>query len=400
MREVEENYSCVVLMGSLGALATVRNLVEHNMNVTGVSKRNYLLKTKMNNSILIKNNNEITKILKEISERNHSKIIVFTDSDEYVEYLLNNKKTLSEYCLIPYSSDASITESLMNKSLLYKVANELSIDIPKTYSISDINELTRVVEKLAFPVLVKPSKQVSEINEKVILCDTFQELEDAFLKYNKYVETLVIQEYIKGTIENQYCVTTFTDKNMNVHIANIVRKKRQYPSLFGMGSCHIICYNKDILDIAYKILKNSKYEGISMMEFKYSSLENKYYLIEINCRLPIEMQLNNVVNKEFLYNVYKYYTTNENISFLNEEQVENEMKHEIAWVNASYDIRACRQEKVNFLKEYYFYSKNKQLCWSILSRRDKKFFIYYICYLSKKIFKKVFRKLKYTNILI
>lgn len=382
---INNNIYCVVLMGSLGAVALVRNLVYHNISVVGISKRDYLLKTRMDDSFLINSNDEINAIINKLSMKYPSKPLVLTDSDDYVEFLLKNYDQISNYCIIPYSKNATHTENLMNKSLLYKYADSLSVNIPKTYDVEGDLQLFLSENIIDFPVVVKPSKQLSQVKDKAMICNNIDELQIAYQTYKKHTSMIVVQEYVDGPVDQQYCITSYKDASGKIHIGNIVKKVRQFPSLFGIGSCHITCYNQDIVDLTNKILEGSDYFGITMIEFKYSPKKNKYFLIEVNCRFPIEMQINNFINRDFIFNVFEDQAIGTS-SFLDNKEIEKSMNHTTVWINGSYDIRACRSNGINFVKEYYNYSRKYRIAWSVYSTNDMKFVFAYAKNLLKKLF--------------
>lgn len=391
LKEINKD-AVVLLMGSLGSVAVCRNLMSKGVSVIGISKRKYLLKTKMSYSISISDNNEILPILQKITSYLKNKPIIFTDSDEYVDFLLFNIKTLKANYTIPYCSDIERTKTLMNKNQLAKFAKGIGIDIPKTIHISTESDLEKYINEIEFPILVKPLRSVSQIKKKAVLCNDLCEVNNIIREFFKCGVSVILQEYIPGGVDNQFCITTYRNEAGKIHIGNIVKKIRQYPIDFGMGSCHLTCLNEEVIDLTEKILTCSDYVGVSMIEFKYSPKHNKFYLIEVNCRFPIEMQINNIINKDFIYNVYLDLFNYRDLQKKDVEfEVYKKQKKNVVWINSSYDIRACIKYNIIFFIEYIRYLKEYKICWAVFSFDDIKFAFYYNKNLIDNIAKKIFK---------
>lgn len=394
LKEINKD-AVVLLMGSLGSVAVCRNLMSKGVSVIGISKRKYLLKTKMSYSISISDNNEILPILQKITSYLKNKPIIFTDSDEYVDFLLFNIKTLKANYTIPYCSDIERTKTLMNKNQLSKFAKGIGIDIPKTIHISTESDLEKYINEIEFPILVKPLRSVSQIKKKAVLCNDLYEVNNIIREFFKYGVSVILQEYIPGGVDNQFCITTYRNEAGKIHIGNIVKKIRQYPIDFGMGSCHLTCLNEEVIDLTEKILTCSDYVGVSMIEFKYSPKHNKFYLIEVNCRFPIEMQINNIINKDFIYNIYLDLFNYRDLQKKDVEfEVYKKQKKDVVWIYSSYDIRACIKYNIIFFIEHIKYLKEYKICWAVFSFDDIKFAFYYNKNLIDNIAKKIFKRNK------
>lgn len=391
LKEINKD-AVVLLMGSLGSVAVCRNLMSKGVSVIGISKRKYLLKTKMSYSISISDNNEILPILEKIMPYLKKKPIILTDSDEYVDLLLFNIKTLKENYIIPYCNDIERTKTLMNKNQVSKFAEEIGIDIPKTIHISKQSDLKKYINEIEFPILVKPLRIISQIKKKAILCDDLHEVDKIVREFLKYGVSVILQQYIPGDVDNQFCITTYRNEAGKIYIGNIVKKIRQYPVEFGMGSCHLTCFNDDIINLTEKILTCSDYVGVSMIEFKYSPKHNKFYLIEVNCRFPIEMQINNIINKDFIYNIYlDLLNTHDSSKKDVEFEIYKKQTQDVVWINDYYDIRACIKYNIIFLIEYIRYLNKYKICWAVFSFHDIKFAFYYNKNLLADIAKKIFK---------
>lgn len=380
----KEKIPVLVAAHNVGALGIIYPLIKKNIDVIGISHEKFLIENLNNRGILIENKNkwfsEIKEIGKEYKFQNKGKkMIFFTDGDLTMDEMVDNYNEIKDLFILPIDENVSGYINVTNKSKLPEFIK--SVNLPKTYK---GNEQYKIEE---FPVL---SKQISSYykkpKEKVLISNNKEEL----LKNLKILEKnggSVTQEMIEGDTESLYCVSLYRNKYGYIIIGNIVKKKRELPIINGTGCCHVTVKNDEVLNKAIKVIEEIDYIGVAMIEFKYSKKYNDYFLIEVNGRFPIETNINEKLQNDFILKIY-----NDMINKSIKKEVVFDCNEKRAyWVFTSYDIRACIKKHINPFKEYKKYRNKNELVDAVKDYNDKITYKEYKKRLIKKIYHKIIK---------
>jgi len=162
-----------------------------------------------------------------------------------------------------------------DKVNLVKFGEKYGIDVPKSESLTNLNDISKLHDEFEFPVLVKGKfydAYVAYNSEQVI---------GHFNKISaKWGLPVIIQEFVKGTEVN---VIALGDGNGNT-IASVPMRK-QYITDKGKAWGGITLGDEKLLNITKKLLRESKWRGGMELEMIKTN-SGKYYLIEINPRIP------------------------------------------------------------------------------------------------------------------
>ena len=161
-----------------------------------------------------------------------------------------------------------------HKINLSKFGEKYDIMVPSNLGIYDTNEIPEEAE-LTFPLVVKGKWY------------------DAYIAYNKdQVKTyfnkisakwglpIILQEFIHGS---EYNVTGLGDGKGNTIAAVPMRK--QYITDKGKAWAGISIDEPELLELTHKFVSETKWRGGFELELMKNQ-ENKYYLLEINPRIP------------------------------------------------------------------------------------------------------------------
>lgn len=162
-----------------------------------------------------------------------------------------------------------------HKSNLDDYGKKYGVKVPKGISILSTNDIYKLSSEFNFPVLVKGKfydAYVCYNNEQVI--NNFNKLS------SKWGVPVIIQEFIKGTEVN---VIALGDGKGNTIAAVPMRK--QYITDKGKAWGGITVDDKKMIEITKSLIKQTKWRGGMELEMIKTS-DNKYYLIEINPRIP------------------------------------------------------------------------------------------------------------------
>ena len=185
------------------------------------------------------------------------------NNDKLKEFL---KSHVLNNTVLNYMGDYSAFNRLNDKKELFKLARNLSINVPTNYS----NLISA-----AIPFVIKPK---SESSAKGVIYINSEYQKRKFL--NKELSDLVIQEYVQGIGVGLSLYAK------NGEILNYYGHKRiaEYPVTGGSSTYRASWFDERMLEIANKLVKEIKYSGFVMFEFKLTN-QNKLYLIEANPRI-------------------------------------------------------------------------------------------------------------------
>ena len=162
-----------------------------------------------------------------------------------------------------------------DKINLQKYGEKYGVKVPFSKSITSYADINDLRKQFEYPLLVKG------------------QFYDAYLAYNpeqvinhfnkisaKWGVPVIIQEFIRGTEVN---VVALGDGKGNTVAAVPMRK--QYITDKGKAWGGITLGDKKLLEITKELIKKTKWRGAMELEM-IKTINNEYYLIEINPRIP------------------------------------------------------------------------------------------------------------------
>ena len=237
-------------------------------------------------------------------------LLIPTD-DNYVRIVSQNRKLLENYYRVSVD-DWEVIEKCYNKRITYRIAQDLGIDMPKTYFPDNIEEIKGL--NIDFPCIIKPAvmhKLYSQIQQKVLICENREELVTNYEQVLRYIspDEVIIQEIIPGGNENQYSACFFYNRTAPF-VSLLARRKRQYPMDFGKCTTFAETVENvvgnSLLQSAQLILNKINFWGICEVEYKKDDRDNKYKFLEINPRTWKWHSIANKSNSPFLMSLYDF----------------------------------------------------------------------------------------------
>ena len=165
---------------------------------------------------------------------------------------------------------------LRSKDNLPEIAQKLGIETPPSEVVTSYDELTKAIEKLGLPVMVKGAFY------KAYRAYTYQE---AVSYYNKIVAEwgypVIVQKVVSGEELN---VVGAGDGEGNS--LGMVCIKKMWITDLGKIWTGVTIKNEGMLKASQKFVEDLGWKGAFELECIYNQEENKIYLIEINPRFP------------------------------------------------------------------------------------------------------------------
>ena len=233
------------------------------------------------------NTDDFLQFLLNIGEEHHFiGWVLFPVQDDAVEFVAHHTSQLAtSYCLVTQNWD--VVRWAHDKRLTYRMAHEVGMPYPKTWYPDTEEQLKTLV--ITFPVIIKPAISIHlqhALRLKALPVHTMDELLKQYHLVADIIhpQEIMIQEIIPGDGRTQYAVGTFC-KNGQVLQSITVRRTRQYPIDYGLGSSFVEAIEVPaITQLAEKLLRMMGLSGMVEVEFKYDARDEQYKLLDINPR--------------------------------------------------------------------------------------------------------------------
>lgn len=291
------SHSSVVILGSgINGLGIIRSFYKSKVSVYAMSWfRDYGMSSRFCKPVICpnpQNEVELVNFLIEFAKNFELKPVLFATSDAFLMCVISYKEKLSPYFHVPVC-DWNILSGLIKKEFLYAIAENLGVLCPKTKIVKHNDDLLNLANDLMFPLIIKPSvniKFTQLLGEKAYIVENELDLNVILEKIKKHdllENGIIIQEYIPGEALNLYTITSYANANNDILGYSIGHKIRQYPPQTGTIISGRIEHVEEILESALKFIKGSNFYGISNIEYKFDSRDNKFKLMEINPRTGV-----------------------------------------------------------------------------------------------------------------
>jgi D-aspartate ligase len=235
--------------------------------------------------------------------------ILMPTNDAGVYVLSRHKETLEDNYKVSTPS-WEIVKFAYDKKLTYQIAEKNGILIPKTFYPENLDAVHEISSDIDFPVIIKPAivgHFYNKTKTKVFKANTKDELIQAYKKAAHVIDPseIMVQEVIPGSPDNLYSFCSFF-KNGKVMGMCIGRRSRQRPMDFGSASTFVeSVYVPELIGLGTNLLKSMNYYGLSEVEFKYDTRDDKFKLLEINARTWLWHSLAIRCGVDFPYLLYK-----------------------------------------------------------------------------------------------
>lgn len=243
----------------------------------------------------------ITTIFKYI-KNNKTNVLMPVNSIETL-LISKYKDRFTPYVKLPID-DYSKMIKLHDKEEFAKIAENLNLPIPRTYTIVDINDIKAKANIFDYPVVIKLKQSTSSIG----ISYAFSK-EEFILKYKATIEKFkldpiqypIVQEYIHGT----GCGVSLLMNHGELRALFTHKRLREYPITGGPSTLRVSIKHHEMERIAVKLMKYFNWHGLAMIEFKLDERTNKPYLIEVNPRFWGSINQAIASGVDFPYLLYK-----------------------------------------------------------------------------------------------
>ncbi len=233
----------------------------------------------------------IGTILEESLRRNIDLIIPVTDIT-LIPIVMNREHFETKIKLAV--SDIASTEIAANKVSTYRLAEKLGVPVPKSICLESATDLGHMnLEKLVFPIVIKPCKSRVEADGKwlftsVKYAESMEELSTVISSFPNAIFPVLLQERISG---EGIGVFLCCDHGNTIAAFSHKRLREKPPS----GGVSVLRESTHLNPLAYeyakKLMAAIAWHGVAMVEFKLDSNDGIPKLMEINGRFWGSLQL-------------------------------------------------------------------------------------------------------------
>jgi len=220
--------------------------------------------------------------------KNKKKPILFPTADEFVKFVSDYRQELKEYFLFNISSK-EIIDNIIDKKVQYEKAQKAGVNIAETYYPEAIEDVLKIRENIKYPAIIKGRysfkwRQAAGGTLKGFKVTNSSELLEKCREIFRNKVPIIIQRVITGPNTSHFKFCAYVNKEGRMLAEFTLRKIRQYPIEFGVGSCVESLEYEELKKTGEKFFKGINYTGVGSAEFKLDSEDGKLKLIELNPR--------------------------------------------------------------------------------------------------------------------
>lgn len=213
---------------------------------------------------------------------------VFVTSDDFLNVLSEERSAFLGSMLMNLP-DHSLLESISDKYRQFSLARNAGIPVPGTWLIDDPEDLKTLQNTADWPLLVK-GREVNSWRAvfggtiKGFVAEDYRTLVEKVKPALNRRVPLIVQTIIIGQDSSHYKYCVYISENGRTLAELCLRKIRQWPIRFGVGSAVESVRDDELLTTGRLFFKKIGYQGVGSAEFKRDTRDGKLKLIELNPR--------------------------------------------------------------------------------------------------------------------
>ena len=214
--------------------------------------------------------------------------VVYPTSDAFVAFVSDHRHALQPYVRYALPSAAMVAAALDKRQQL-AIALEAGVPIVPVVCPSSAAAVRALAPSLSYPVVVKPSTgyltRQHFCNRKALRIETAERLVAFFDELLAHEVTALVQPLIPGPNTNHAKVCAYFDARGRALACVCMRKIRQYPTDFGVGTMMETITDPELTALGLRLLRTMSWRGPGSIEFKRDDSDGQWKLIELNPRL-------------------------------------------------------------------------------------------------------------------
>ena len=219
-----------------------------------------------------------------IAEAAGTDLVAFGCMDEWVHAFAD---TDPDGVRLPFS-DREVIDSVLDKSSLYSVAEELAVPYPETVPLDGPvdDAVERALDTLDLPLVLKPAfkREFEEaIGTNVVEVDTKEQFRDVLARSREADIEVMAQRKVDSVPGEDHSLASYVGPDGDV-LSIVGNARVRNPPEFGTSCLVEQTDNPEVEQHALDVLRETGYHGISEAEFVYCPNREAFLLIDINTR--------------------------------------------------------------------------------------------------------------------
>ena len=238
-------------------------------------------------------------LFEELSHRSYQMLLPM--EDETLGLISQHHSEFSRLTYLPIVSFEKL-QFARRKDKILQMAEKLGIPIPRTWYVDDISKISKLKDRLTYPVVIKP--QMSSGAVGISYPKNPGDLMEQYLSIHRRFPYPLIQELIPRGGPG-YGASFLLDEKGEVRASFVHKRLREYPVTGGASTLRESVRSDDIRDMARALLNALDWFGVAMVEFKVDPRDGTPKLMEINPRFWGSLSLAVEAGVNFPYLLYR-----------------------------------------------------------------------------------------------
>ncbi|MEM2169794.1 MAG: ATP-grasp domain-containing protein [Candidatus Bathyarchaeia archaeon] len=229
---------------------------------------------------------------------------LFPIDERTLDPVTSHLEDLRKYTSIPVVDYATYMKA-RDKGQTIRIALQNDVPCPKTYFVSNLEEVQSLAQMIDFPVVIKPRQ--SQGSRGIAYIQTRDQLYKEYTKIHACYPFPLIQEFIPPG-GGSFGVEILLNKNSEPRAVFVHKRLREYPVSGGPSTLRESVYAPELVELGVRLLKAMGWYGVAMVEFKVDPRDNIPRLMEVNPKFWGSIQLSIVSGVDFPYLLYRMAT--------------------------------------------------------------------------------------------
>jgi len=208
---------------------------------------------------------------------------------------------LSRYTAVPIVDHATYMKA-RDKAETIRIALENDVPCPKTYFISDLDEVKELAGTLEFPAVIKPRQ--SQGSRGIVYVQSRKKLHPDYCRVHTRYPFPLIQEFIPPG-GDALGVEALLNREGEPRAVFVHRRIREYPVIGGPSTFRESVWNPELAEMGVRLLRALGWYGVAMVEFKVDPRDGVPKLMEVNPKFWGSIQLPIASGVDFPYLLYR-----------------------------------------------------------------------------------------------
>lgn len=231
---------------------------------------------------------DLLAFLRQRAGRFSTRPVLYPTSDAYVAFVSEHREALASYSQYALPCRDSVAAGL-NKSAQHARAVAAGVPTAHTHTVHTLDDVQRVAPVLDYPVIVKPLighlwRQTFR-GEKAVPVEDADTLIALFRDIQAAGQSALVQSIVQGPNTNHVKVSAYFDALGGPRAVICMRKIRQYPVDFGVGTLMETVVEPEVQELGLRFFRAMAWRGPGSIEFKRDERDGEWKLIELNPRL-------------------------------------------------------------------------------------------------------------------